>query len=199
MMIVIEGMDNSGKTTLQRQLQSLLGGEGYITVSKKSPGPLPGEELVDWTHQELTEMKPGELVIYDRFPIISETVYGTELRNFNVFLSPRVPEETREKAKEAVDLFHRNGPLIIYCRPSKDTIIEFDQRDQMEGVKENASDLLTQYDDLIMEMASSKDPHDNSAWNIIFYDYELPGHLYQVLQWVLRNLERINFPKKELS
>lgn len=129
-MIIIEGMDNSGKTTLAKTLASHF---NYPLIH--SPGYCP--EMVKWAKDTLMIGKPR---IYDRHPCISEHVYGTVLRGKNEFESLW--------GKDVRELFIEKKPLIIYCKPP-DSVIVKDLSKQMTGVEENSLKLICAYNRVI--------------------------------------------------
>lgn len=132
--IVIIGMDNTGKTTLVNDMKNILNIE-----SIKSPGPdFTKEEMYD---EILTDLSKEELVILERFAIVEEIIYGNILRN-----APKFDFEDLLKINEK---FH---PIFIYCRPKKEDVFNFGERDQMEGVIEKSKKLLEGFDNLYNKM-----------------------------------------------
>lgn len=145
-MIVIEGMDNSGKTTLAKQLAK---NRDYPYVHS------PGKSFTwDWIEKALNK---EEIVVYDRFPVISEQVYGSVLRNWNRFGSYKGQVIQRK--------FINKEPLIIYCRPPEEVIFDFGKRKQMEGVIEEKRRILKAYDRVIYHFWGNLD------MEVYFYNY----------------------------
>jgi hypothetical protein len=78
--VIIEGCDGSGKTTLIRDL--LEKGQPYVLHARASDslsGPVPN--LAAWVDNDLWKLESAEgkgLVpyIYDRYPLVSELLYG---------------------------------------------------------------------------------------------------------------------------
>lgn len=146
-MIIVEGMDNTGKTTLVEKLAEYFGLEIV-----KSPGPQRYRELFDnadlYIHtaeklKEKDELKEYPF-IHDRFPIFSDIVYSI-LRSINPF-------EELEEGKWLRERLYKVKPAIIYCRPDTETILSFkDGREQMEGVKPKGKELLSRYDHIIFQ------------------------------------------------
>src|SRR5690606_261228 len=89
-LIIVEGMDGSGKTTLAQQLSCWMG-DVPIKRFVTSGGPTNYDLLVRKTKAALTDLhdqviqNQRPVVIYDRFPLISEAVYGSILRGKNHF------------------------------------------------------------------------------------------------------------------
>lgn len=105
-MIIVEGPDGSGKTTLVRQLA-----ERYDLLPVKR---IMGTDVTayQWMIDELQTWVPGEPVkIYDRFPLIGERIHGPILRG---------GMEQAFREREAMRLLLLRvalDGLIIYCRP----------------------------------------------------------------------------------
>lgn len=112
-MIVVEGPDGAGKTTLIKQLT-----EAYDipiaprVVTKDAEAMV---DLKDWVDNQLEE--GFQDVIFDRHRLISETIYGPILRTaqeagFNElsWVGPRLKR------------FYELEPIIIYCLPSLETV-----------------------------------------------------------------------------
>jgi predicted HAD superfamily Cof-like phosphohydrolase len=98
MIIVIEGVDNSGKSTLAKTLSAVLdipwmhsgGREKYLG------------EINLRVHQYLT-MQPTD-IIYDRHPAVSQAIYGK--------INPNTPVDIN-----LVEQFYADAPFFIYCAP----------------------------------------------------------------------------------
>jgi hypothetical protein len=134
-MIIVEGMDNTGKTTLV----TLLAKEFNLRVRKTPQEYITDPvKLLDWTNAEL-EYVDNVASIYDRFPLISEEVYGPIIRGSNVF-------QGRPEFQGWAD---KHSALIIYCRPSLERILDFKDREQMTGVLTHAKGLISEYDRVI--------------------------------------------------
>jgi len=151
-MIILEGFDNSGKTTLGKQLAELHGFD-YI----HSPGPLDrGFGMFNWALQEIAAQR---MAIYDRLSPISDTIYAPIVRG------QRSAYETHIEGILIRQLIAQRPHIVIYCRPSDEAIFRFGEREQMDGVKENAIKLLESYDEFFNGPKSM-------GLNFIRYDYE---------------------------
>jgi len=160
-LIIIEGFDNTGKTTLAKELQRVLHFD-YL----HSPGPMDkGKQMMDWA---LREMAADRYAIYDRLSIISDPVYAPIVRK------ERSAYETTQRGQAIRELLRVSPHLIIYCRPANAKIIRFGNREQMIGVIDHAYELLDRYDRHINQMIKEN-------WNIVFYDYEDPEAIYLVM------------------
>ena len=160
-MLIVTGMDNTGKTTLVKQLLDEFNSpdskntEGDFKVIN-SPGPIGKEAQERWLISQLTLRKEDrDRGIYERFPILEEMVYGPVLRGQSLF----------EHGDPYFKLLKELNPMIIYTRPSRDKIFNFGDRYQMEGVIEKGTELLAAYDDLMLRLMGE-------GWKVIVYDYE---------------------------
>lgn len=122
-MIVVEGPDGAGKTTLIEALMERFDLPVAPRVVSKD-----AEAMVDlkvWVDKNLLQGFHG--TIYDRHRLISETIYGPILRStpspgFDdvLWLEPRINE------------FYRLKPITIYCLPNLDTV-----RRNIDGDQDN--------------------------------------------------------------
>ncbi|MDE2098834.1 MAG: hypothetical protein KGL39_16395 [Patescibacteria group bacterium] len=142
-MIIVEGMDNTGKTSLTQYL-----GHRYGLPVIHSEGPRGVIESFKWVESAMNLHKNN--IIYDRFPLVSEEVYGVVLRNYSVFDNPP-GEELRHRLVGA-------KPILIFCRPPLDVMGRFGEREQMEGVIENSIQLSQRYEEVIFGEFSEIDP-----------------------------------------
>lgn len=162
-MIVIEGMDNCGKTTLAHNIIHELKKFNIKNVEyQHSPGPDTPENMVNRTYEYLRMANDKKnRILFDRLHVVSDQVYAQVLSRTNVFKD--TPEGVR-----VLRAFILAQPLIIYCRPSMDRIVGFeDGRDQMKGVKENSFELIEAYDRL---MGSLNQHPEIGRWSVL-YDY----------------------------
>lgn len=154
MIIIVEGMDGTGKTTLVQQLANRLEVKPRKFVGSLGPGDDDyGWDLINRTKLEIAELETafakGRSVkrLYDRFPLISEAIYGSVLRGRNCFGGLYYPLRSRLLALKTV---------IIYCRPNREVIQNnVRQAPQMDGVLEHFRKLLDSYDKLFVELTES--------------------------------------------
>lgn len=153
-MIIVEGMDNSGKSTLAKHLA-----EKFRLKYLHSPSEYRNDPklMIDWALKQLLDQK---LAVYDRFSPISDRVYGPVLRG-------GTPYNDTAAGKSVVNLLRTVPHLIIYCRPERERILNFGSREQMDGVTSQATRLLEEYDALMSEMQLE-------GYDIITYNYEKP-------------------------
>lgn len=148
-MIILEGCDNSGKTTFAKELSQLTKVHYQHSVKPNDAA----SALMDMMDSSLPKSKQ---VIRDRVSIISEMVYGPVVRDKSMLEGHHW---------NMID-FVLNSPnnILIYCRPPKEDILNFGSREQMEGVIPNAEEILSRYD-WIMNLLKSK------YKNVIYYNY----------------------------
>ena len=115
-MIVLEGPDNSGKTTLASSIQNWLGGD-YVKVIK-SPASISTSWKEEWEYWLLDhwheEEKEGILYILDRTPEISEPIYASIYRGGKI--RNKLFAEQWIKMKEYKDL------NFLFCMQEGDVV-----------------------------------------------------------------------------
>lgn len=132
MLIIVEGMDNTGKTTLANRLADDL--KLVLVSNKKRPESF--QDIKEYC-TKICELAENRHVITDRWAPISEKIYGPICRDSHIY-----KDENEEEFETQVHTF------IIYCRPTIKTIKEFGNRSQMEGVIEKADELIKAYDNI---------------------------------------------------
>jgi thymidylate kinase len=136
-MIIVEGPDNTGKTTLKNRLMKVF----PLTDKGHSGGPPKTvQEWEDRMYRLLLDKTRQETLtfIVDRF-FYSEIVYGKVLRGSTI-----VPQRNMDILE---DLLMEHDPMIIYCRRPVHRIKEtLSERDQLEGVNENIARICREYD-----------------------------------------------------
>ena len=168
-MIIVEGMDNSGKTTLISRLTKDL---GLKVVKSPTPLDMAFEDAQVWLAEQLQNNEP--LTIYDRFHPISEVVYGPILRGVHHY--PVV------QWVEIMYKLNRCRPTIIYCRPSTATILDWKERDQLTGVMDRAPALIEAYDHIFTTVIK------NLCMLTFHYDY-VEDYYKEVLAYVTRHID----------
>ena len=129
-MIVIEGMDNSGKSTLARALADNIG-----LIVQESEGPPRSPEEMNARVDRYQEME-GRLFV--RHPCISENIYGPRIRGANCITPGRMM------------LFYEAKPLLIYCDAGDRGMtgherLEHDTDEHMVGLEREYREILTEY------------------------------------------------------
>lgn len=132
MIIVVEGPDNAGKTTLVSQLAKRL----HAASVKLERLPQSDEHVL--THFSALQVIGDRLqtdVITDRFPTISDFVYGPIIRG-KTPLTITIAKQTWWQMA-----------AIIYCRPPEYKLLRFNNDiAQMPGVEKNILKIRDGYD-----------------------------------------------------
>jgi len=153
-MLIVEGCDNAGKTTLVAQLSADL---RLLTLNNRQR-PLTLQDSKDYLH--LTAPLASRFkTIFDRWQPISEPIYGPICRGVHLF-SPQDIAYQHYYLQEC-----KLKPVIIYCRPSDGKILNFGDREQMEGVIENAKKIIDGYDRMMAWI-------EDQWFPVVRYDYE---------------------------
>lgn len=108
MIIILEGPDGSGKTTLANQLQKQT---GYQLLHRTQPKN--DEDKKRMMDEYIQVLKAGKNCIMDR-SWYSEMVYGPVMRDASVITFPQMYELERLAAKY--------GAIIIYCTAPETTL-----------------------------------------------------------------------------
>lgn len=114
-MIVVEGPDGAGKTTLINQLTELTGLSVAPRVVSKDAEAMV--DLVKWT--EVNVSTGFQKVIFDRHRLISEPIYGPILRD-----KPQPGFSDPQWFYHQLRAFYELDPIIIYCLPPYKTVYD---------------------------------------------------------------------------
>lgn len=153
-MIILEGPDNAGKTTLAKKLASFL----HMKVLH-SGGPCIQSEMTS----RMTSILESRNTIWDRVPCISEPVYGPIIRNADIFMGTTW-----------LDQLLVRDPFIIYCRTPTYIMIrghEFKPHEDEEHIREvklNALKLIHAYDQMMGGIE-----HMRYDWTSITYHHHV--------------------------
>lgn len=165
-MIILEGPDNSGKTTLAKKLSEVVG-----WPLEHSGGPTTAQDR----HRRMQWVFEQENIILDRVPCISEPVYGTVCRGTNCF----------EGTTYLTKLIKRN-PLIIYCRPPTSIIVNIEHElskyadgDHHISVENNKFAIIGAYEAMMNSI-----PHLYYDWTAI-----TPNHMTLFLSYCIQYKE----------
>lgn len=133
-MIIVEGIDNSGKSSLINQLAEHFK-LPYAHAHRSTA--LTQDSIHRW--QNWASACPKTLIL-DRHPAISDLVYGPIIRGGTA--------STPELAQSA-----RRNNFLVFCCPSFQTILAtYEDREQMEGTHQNLKKLYEAYQDLMLEL-----------------------------------------------
>lgn len=148
MKVIVVGMDNTGKTTLCNYLKEK---QNFQLINSCGPNKTK-EEMENFIRTNL--VKEG-YIVFERFCYFEEMVYGKILRDKSLF-----------SFKDDITQFILdNEPTIVYCRPEDEVIKNWNGREQMNGVIEQA-DLLIQRWDTVMKRARKL------GFKVIKYNYK---------------------------
>ena len=130
-MIVIEGMDNSGKSTLARSIA-----EYFDLLIQESEGPPLSEDEINERVDRYEGM--SEDYIFVRHPVISNAIYG------------QVRPEGDPITPGRRIIFYEQKPLIIYCDAGTrgldaHVVKAHDTEQHLEDVTNNYNKLLALY------------------------------------------------------
>ena len=134
MLVVFEGCDAAGKSTLIAAVNKALG-HRFVVQPSEGPPKFPGEMA-----QRVERYAAMGDVIFDRHPCVSQPIYGM-LRGAR----DPIPQEM-------IDRFYARRPLFIYCRPRTNRLEnhEFhegvDSEAHLKEVERNYANLLAHYE-----------------------------------------------------
>ena len=156
-MIIVEGCDNTGKSTL---VQKLSGDLKLLTINNRRR---PESISDSWDYlYAVAPLAARFPTIADRWQPISEPIYGPICRNTQIFSLREI--ELQHEYLTSWDALKK--PTLIFCRPPLDRILQFGTREQMEGVIDNARRIVSAYD---TEMARLE--HHTNYFNIVRWDF----------------------------
>lgn len=181
-MIIVEGPDGAGKTTLIEQLLHQLDLPVADRVVSKDAEAMT--DLVAWVEDNV---KQGwQNVIYDRHRLISEPIYGPILRN-----RPEPGFDDIRWLTEMTEKLYDSRPVIIYCLPT------------LTRVWKN---ILSSDDNKIFHLDADKvgqiywgyfnrAVYDNAVYDHAWvYDYEhpFPRQVDRIVQYIQQKLNERN-------
>lgn len=151
-MIIVEGMDGSGKSHLCYELSKRLG--CYVLQHKWRPKETKDLDVYRTKMEWIDHYLQGQLIL-DRFSPISESVYGPIVRGTSL-----------------VEFLHLTqlvlgSPIqcIVFCDPPPEIIYEnLKSSSQMDGVREHHSKLVVRYR-RIMSLLAENDKLRILHWN----------------------------------
>lgn len=175
--IVLMGVDNSGKTTLARNLNEVLNSKGFAFCYMPPLGVAPLEMQIEYLDKILFNEKS---LIIDRLPVIEEEVAGRIFRNVSNF---------DKVNKEKVFDYYKNVDVVIFCNPSIEVVTNWGSRPQMDGVKENAEKLQDGYEDLFYKLIL-----ETMGMGITFHEYDWGSDVtgrrfHEIVESILELLE----------
>ena len=149
-MIIFEGPDGAGKSYTAEKLMPFYND----AILFRSKGPTTREEFLSRMRDAfaLHYSNPLKTIFCDRFPAISEPVYGPILRGSSK-LNDYDLEDWLARLKA-------NGAIIVYCRPSNETLLnvnleskEHKSPEFVEQVKAKRLAIIKKYDEWMFGLA----------------------------------------------
>lgn len=189
--VIIEGPDGAGKSTLVKYLSGVCDLPVARRISDSIQG-VRGKNLARYVDGDMGQWAnyrsadpvinrsafsdmstPTPSRIYDRYPLISEPIYGLHVRK-----STQVEFGTNWY-RDAWQKFLAHDPLVIFCLPPYDEVAKHVHPDRdMDGVWRNINGLYQAY-----RMEALKYPGTTIVYN---YTVHKPGHLVDA---VMRTIE----------
>jgi hypothetical protein len=114
-MIIVEGPDGAGKTTLVEKLCKEFDLEVEPRVVDKDTNPINGLSLKNWVDADLKSWPRAS--IYDRHRLISEPIYAPIMRG-------RLADGFEDSIwfTRQLNAFWRLHPIVIYCMPPPEDV-----------------------------------------------------------------------------
>lgn len=172
-MIIIEGPDGAGKTTLIEILQKSFNLSVAPRVVAKDTSAMA--DLVKWTEDNVK--KRWHSVLYDRHRLISEPIYGT-------IMNRDAPQfDNTFWMRSMMAKFYLMRPTLIYCIPPKQVVhdnIMFDEQNDNFAVSDVWGSIYNAY--------VSRSAIDFSVAGAIIHDYTQPLSLGLIIDRVSKEL-----------
>lgn len=179
-MIVVEGLDNTGKTTLVSKILERYPQLKYRASIGNKHNP---EQIARSAQDEAYSWDMMKRVVSDRSRIFSEYVYTPLLKN-------RPPAYPFHAWLEMMGTFCQHEHVIVHCSRHRAKIIDdWDSSEQLEGVREHLSELEVRYEHL-MDMLWFLSQVTESRLRIVHYNFETVSDT-QVFIEVERYMERV--------
>jgi hypothetical protein len=136
--IVVEGPDGAGKTTLMENVRAAAG-RRYFVMLRHSCRPLTEEDALAFNRSLWAISDQGLTCIVDRHAFVSEPIYGPILRGHSL-VDGFSADELGNMLKDSVS-------KIIYCRPPIHVIKEnLSKQPQLAGIFEKIDQIVEGYD-----------------------------------------------------
>lgn len=126
-MLIVEGPDGSGKTTLAKKISEEFGIE-YRRAPSLSSVDGPDLAVYDWWRQQVNA---NDTAVYDRTFFISELIYQLASRDRELIVTPKMMMDGM------TDMWIK-GVYWIFCSPAWDTTLQIirSQPEKLKGVTE---------------------------------------------------------------
>lgn len=157
-MIIVEGPDGAGKTTLVKRLQEQTG----LSLHPRfvgSDGVGDRSEIFRKMQLDTQSMIEMPVQIYDRHPLISEYVYGPACRG-------KLPVEWTTPQARLLRSLVAERSLVVWCMPSLDTVrANLSAGRDMIGVDENIANIYASYQTIRQFWQGRSFTHDYEHMN----------------------------------
>lgn len=174
-MILVEGPDNSGKSTLIEQLTARFN----LFKCERPHGPPKSAEELYFRIKDFQNFYKSKMFIMDRNPVIGESIYGPILRNHNMFEDL----DTQDQIEFEAELFSKittKTIFLIYCRPPLEVITnlethqvkDYDTEEHLKSLSLNRYKIVQAYDDVM------------SHWAHYTYNYKDPEALNDLIKTI---------------
>lgn len=142
-MIVVEGCDGTGKSSLVKLLSAQLNVPIHGRACTSQGGPI--KDLFEWAAQDVDTFHTQPCAVYDRHPFISEYIYGPIARG-------RIDSRFHGQQARSITRKFAYNALVIYCDPGMKAVssnIRHTSQNQMPGVNDNADAIYLSYASLM--------------------------------------------------
>jgi GTPase SAR1 family protein len=175
-MLIVEGPDGAGKTTLIERLKADLGLEVAPRVVSKEAKALVN--LVEWVDDNLN--RGFQHLIFDRHRLISQPIYGPAMKRTSQGF------DGIHQISYWMRRFYEIDPIIIYCLPRKSTVLKNVLGDKSNAVVWNIIGPI--YDAYVTRAAIdlSRTPAGEPT-RVFIYDYEIYDTYYPAMLAAIRN------------
>lgn len=141
MAIILEGFDNSGKSTLAKRLG--------LPIIHAGGAPKTDEQLQQYLADQAKYA--DRAVVLDRVSCISHQVYGNNMLNSNLM-------------RHLKDFTQNDHVVLVYCRPPVEIMTNFtshivkdhDSIEHLEDIMQNAQTYIDRYDGIMAYVSHVK-------------------------------------------
>lgn len=174
-MVILEGPDNSGKSTLGVDLTRLF---GWPVEHSKKPelDEYEGHDREFMAYMHAVQHLSPKAVIRDRTYAISENIYGPIIRKQSML---------GLFAEQSLKMLASTQIPIVYCRPPIPLILGTSKK-EMAGVVENHRAIIKRYDEM-MELL------DDCGAFVYRYDYTNPSSWNLLTRNLMSHISQYNF------
>jgi hypothetical protein len=170
-MIIVEGMDGTGKSSLVARLCEAFDLPLHTRASDSTKGPT--QHLYEWARRDVITWAEQERAIYDRHPLVSEFIYGPITRQ-------RMDRRFLSSEGQFLSRVFRENATVVFCDPGHLIATRnITQQPQMSGVIEHMSRLYWGYqsffhhfDGHIAEWDYTRDSFDGLCARIKAMEYK---------------------------